>query len=326
MRLVLLFDSSVATTNLGDQIIMEAVRSVVVELFPDDYIVTIPTHLYGGRQARKLMRQSTLAIIGGTNLLSSNMFSYRQWKLSLLDAATLKNAVLLGVGWWQYQSPPSHFSKMLLNMALSKTIVHSVRDHYTVTQLRDAGLKNVINTSCPSLWAIKPDELQHASKKNPGAVVTAITAYRKDVRRDRDLMHALRESYSRRYFWPQGTYDLEYASQDLDLDGFCVLRPTLDAFDDVLSSGCDYIGTRLHAGIRAMQKGQYARIISIDNRAAELGRGCSLPLLEDTNLPTIRKAAHEMRVVQFALPRDAIDIWRRQFLRAAGDGETRSPI
>ena len=50
------------------------------------------------------------------------------------------------------------------------------------------------------------------------------------------------------------------------------MSPTLEAFDNLLESeiDLDYIGTRLHAGIRAIQKKRRSIIIGVDNRALEM--------------------------------------------------------
>ena len=44
MQNIALFDTSVGSGNLGDQIIMEAVESIVTDLFPTDYLLRFPTH------------------------------------------------------------------------------------------------------------------------------------------------------------------------------------------------------------------------------------------------------------------------------------------
>jgi polysaccharide pyruvyl transferase WcaK-like protein len=315
MNPILLFDTSVATTNIGDEIIMDAVRRIACQLFPNAHIVSLPTHLYGGRRARKLMKQSKLALIGGTNLLASDMRAHRQWKITLLDAAYLTNAFLLGVGWRNYDTALTRYSKLLLKTALGRTGIHSVRDNYTLARLQEAGIKNAVNTACPTLWLIDCGKLNLTASKKNDAVVTTITAYRKDKTRDLQLLNSLRAIYPERYFWPQGLYDYEYAREELGLDGFTVLPPTLKAFDEILIGGCDYVGTRLHAGIRALQKGQYARIIAIDNRAIEMGRDFGIPISTSTDVESVAKYADD-RSLNITLPWNTIEHWKQQFLSA----------
>ncbi len=40
MNTVMLFDTSVASLNIGDQIIMDATQKQLRKLFPDDYFLT----------------------------------------------------------------------------------------------------------------------------------------------------------------------------------------------------------------------------------------------------------------------------------------------
>lgn len=262
------------------------------------------------------MKQSELAIIGGTNLLASDMWASRQWKITLLDAIYLTNAFLLGVGWRNYGSAPTPYSKLLLRTALEKTGVHSVRDSYTLRKLHQAGIKNAANTACPTLWLVDCDKLSLAVKNKKNAVVTTITAYRKNKQRDSQLLNSLRAIYAERYFWPQGLYDYEYAREELGLEGFRVLPPTLKAFDEILVGGCDYMGTRLHAGIRALQKGQYARVVALDNRATEMERDFGVPLLTNTDVDSVAKDAVYSRFLNISLPWSRIEQWKQQFLSA----------
>lgn len=58
-------------------------------------------------------------------------------------------------------------------------------------------------------------------------------------------------------FWPQGTGDIEYLkklSNEIDTTKIKILQPNLRSFDERLEDNYSYIGTRLHAGIRALLK------------------------------------------------------------------------
>ena len=289
---------------------MEAVRRVTYELFPNHYVISLPTHLFGGRKARRMIKAAELSIVGGTNLLSSNMALYRQWRISLVDALNMRNAVLLGVGWWQYQRAPSPFTALLLKASLDTRRWHSVRDGYTKRQLLHAGISNTINTACPTLWHIDAQQLSRQSQKKPDSVVATLTFYNKNEERDRALLNSLRSLYRTRYFWPQGLHDHDYAARVLGLDGFHVLPPTLTSLDEILSDGADYIGTRLHAGIRAMQKGRYTRILPIDNRANEMALDFGIPLLESTTMEDVTRAACDNRSVALLVPHSRITEWK----------------
>ncbi|HXP89844.1 MAG TPA: polysaccharide pyruvyl transferase family protein, partial [Fibrobacteria bacterium] len=88
-----LFDTSVATENAGDEIIMEAVQRELRSASGDAFFVRIATHDYPGSTGRRWIRKSDLCIVGGTNLLSSHFFRYRQWKFSPWDAFLLRQKV-----------------------------------------------------------------------------------------------------------------------------------------------------------------------------------------------------------------------------------------
>jgi polysaccharide pyruvyl transferase WcaK-like protein len=95
------------------------------------------------------------------------------------------------------------------------------------------------------------------------------------------------------------------------------LPPSLQALDHLLETeeDLDYVGNRLHAGIRAMQKGRRTVIVEIDNRARAMS--------EDFDVPTVARQDMEKLAAMIAgpfethikLPTQAIERWRDQ-LRA----------
>ncbi|WP_278620152.1 hypothetical protein [Ectopseudomonas oleovorans] len=70
---ITLFDTSVCTENLGDFIIMDAVRDHIDELFPNAMVLHTATHEKISRPTYRMVKQSDLSFVGGTNLISSNM-------------------------------------------------------------------------------------------------------------------------------------------------------------------------------------------------------------------------------------------------------------
>ncbi|MFV0624147.1 polysaccharide pyruvyl transferase family protein [Sphingomonas sp. ac-8] len=309
---LLLFDPSIASRNLGDQIILEAVEKVVAELFPTAHVVRVPTQLPLGLAGKRLLRHGDRAIVGGTNLLTSHMLRYRQWKIDPVDAALLRDCTLLGVGWWQYQGAPDAYTRRLLCATLAPARLHAVRDEYTAANLRRAGIAQVVNTGCPTLWALDQALLDRASAAPSDAVVCTVTDYRPDPARDGRMLDLLRRHYARRYLWLQGIGDWAYL-QRLDTSGFEIVDPNLAAFDAVLRTRCEFLGTRLHAGIRALQAGCYARIIPVDNRATEMARDFGLPLLADLTESAFDDAFVHRRGMALRVPVEAIARWKRQF-------------
>ena len=74
----------------------------------------------------------------------------------------------------------------------------------------------------------------------------------------------------------------------------------MKGYDSFLEScECDFVGTRLHGGMRALQKKRRAIIIGIDNRAIELNRDFNIPVLNQekiAGLPELIESEFETKV------------------------------
>ncbi len=306
-------DTSIASTNLGDQIIMEAVREQLSDLIRDRFTYSVASHEWMGRKSRDLLKRSDFAIAGGTNLLSSRMWIRSVWKLSILDAFLCRNVVLMGCGWYQFQRKPDPYTRWLLGRVLSKKHLHSVRDTYTKDMLAAIGITNVVNTGCPTLWAFSPEYCAKLPREKAAHVVTTINTYIPDSQADRRLIEILREQYETVSIWVQTSSDYAYAKA-LDPD-LIFINPSLRAFDDLLASNLDldYVGNRLHGGIRALQKGRRAIIVEIDNRAREMGRDFGLPTVERDDFTRLEEMIRGPLDINIAPPRQMIDRWKNQF-------------
>lgn len=250
-----------------------------------------------------------MAVVGGTNLLSSNMPWYQQWKIGPLSAQYLRNKVILmGVGWWQYQDEPNAYTTWLLNRVLSKDHVHSVRDDYTMERLQKMGFE-VLNTACPTMWQLSA---MTASATRPKTCIVTLTDYNKDVDEDEWLLNEVSKYYESVIVWPQAVKDAAYAKQ---LTGtFSVIEPALTAYDELLNStDADYIGTRLHGGIRAFQRNHWGFIVAVDNRALEIGRDTMLPVHARGQRDQIAASIKARDSRSISLPTSAISEWRSQF-------------
>ncbi|GAB3976812.1 hypothetical protein GCM10028806_37050 [Spirosoma terrae] len=311
-------DPTIGTSNQGDFIIKDAVTQHLNSLFPEAFFTNYPSQLH--RQLDSVLQQrdnERLLFVAGTNLLSSNMDFYYQWKIGPLDARFLKNRyILFGVGWWQYQPATNPYTRWLYKNVLSKHYLHAVRDSYTEQKLRESGIANVLNTSCPTLWNMTADHCRSIPTSRATDVVTTLTFYHKNVQYDKQLLDQLLSNYRYVYVWIQGVRDLDYLKElnYAHQERLIPIAPSLSAFDSVLKqSDIEYVGTRLHAGVRALQHGNRTLILAVDNRALEIGR--------DTNLNVIRREEVD-RVADFIdsdyktsihLPQEAIAKWRNQF-------------
>jgi polysaccharide pyruvyl transferase WcaK-like protein len=312
---VTILDTAAAGTNLGDQIIMEAVRDETAALFADYATFTVATHEWMGAQSRRLIRQSDWTIAGGTSLLSSRMWFRANWKVKPIDALSHLDVVLLGAGWYQYQGAADPLSRWMLRSLLSRKRLHSVRDSYALAKLASIGMTNAVNTGCPTLWRLSAEHCARLPRRKAESVLTTVNSYPKlfDREADRRMLAILRQSYRNVYLWIQTHSDFEYA-RALD-PNLAFVNPSLSALDAVLASelDIDYVGNRLHAGIRALQKGRRAIIVEIDNRAREMGRDFGLPTVERTDFAKLGHMIGEHAEIAVRPPWAEIERWKRQF-------------
>ncbi|SEL46341.1 polysaccharide pyruvyl transferase family protein [Parapedobacter koreensis] len=310
----IIFDTSIGTTNLGDHIIMDAVNRIADELFLNDFVINIPTHFSIHPKDLLKLRKYDTGIVGGTNLLKNDTLRKSQWKVGMKDVLVLRHkVVLLGVGWWQYQEKPvSLYSRAMYKALFSAKYLHAVRDSYTLQKLNEMGIKNVVNTGCPTVWGLDEPHCSQINPKKRDKVVTTITDYMRDPERDRRMLELLKKHYHDVYVWIQGSKDQSYIESLASNVHY--IAPKLSAFDAFLENEpCEYIGTRLHAGIRALQKKRKAIIIGIDNRAIEMRNDIGLNVLERQRIDQLEEKIHEEMSVQLYLDTNAIQRWKAQF-------------
>lgn len=299
--------------NLGDHIISQAVQGVLRDRCGFERIVRVPSiHRLRPEHYREL-ESCDLIIVGGTNLLSSNMDEYNQWKIDLTDADRLGPVVLMGVGWWQYQRPPNAYTCELLRRVLHPGMLHSVRDSFTQRQLAAVGVTNVVNTSCPTVWNLTSDRLPCVPRQKGDEVVTTVTCYNRSPGADRAMLDVLQSHYRRVHLWPQGNEDRDYAATLGN--GYTFLDGGLDAFDRFLDSRVqvDYVGTRLHAGIRALQHGLRSLVLALDNRAKEIARDIALPVVDRHDTRAVEDWIRTPRALSIRIPERQINAWIMQF-------------
>lgn len=311
---VLLYDPSIDTLNSGDYIIKDYCFGQIKECIQGEFL-SISTH----KPEKKPTGKFEYQIVCGSNLLFPKMERQGQWNYPL-QYRFLNHICLLGVGWYKYDDTEiSGFSKLWYKKILENGMIHSVRDSYTESRLKSIGIENVLNTACPTMWNLTKEKCEcipHGKAKN---VVTTVTDYRKDPKRDRYMFEVLAQSYEKVFVWLQGSLDKEYI--DTLLTGFDRMEQIefipfeLSKYDECLNShDVDYVGTRLHAGIRALNFSRRTIIIAVDNRAVEISK--------DTNLPIIKRECCENELREYILgefkteiflPEENIKRWKEQF-------------
>lgn len=310
-----------ASTNLGDIIITRSVDRVLAELFSGADVARVSTHTPPTRALLEQALDADLNLIAGTNLLSSHVVRYNQWKLfddpiHHADPPFLE-AVLCGVGWWQYQDEPDAVTRWFYDRVLARTGPHSLRDAYSLDNLGQCGLGELHNTSCPTLWQLQGR--QTAREGNAKVCLFTLTDYSRNAVDD-DLIRTLVRLYPGGIvFFPQGSHDLDYISS---LSAFeeCrnhieLLEHTRASLDDLAGRATwDYVGTRLHAGIWSLEQGHSALILRVDNRATEIARETGLAVVERGDMSGIERwhAGRHDGPSSVALPLDAIGRWKER--------------
>ena len=308
-----LLNTYVGSDNEGDNIIMNYCTDIMHGIRSDIKYINIPTHIYDNnieniKQYKK--------ILCGTNIIYKNMEENLLWTLPN-DISNLKNTILLGVGLQgkDINKQMSLYSKKFFNYILCKDGYHSVRDEHTKQALEKIGISNVLNTGCPTMWNLTKEFCQTIPKTKSESVVTTITDYDKDEKNDLLMLNILKNNYKNVYIWIQGQYDYDYLKTIINLDDFILIPPSLEMLDRILiNNDVDYVGTRLHAGIRSLNMKKRSLVISIDNRARDIGEDTNLPILERKKIEyDLENWINSEYITQINIPEKNIELWKKQF-------------
>lgn len=316
VRNISVFDTSINSYNLGNEVIMKNVYENLRDIFYRDFIFKIPPMEINHYTFRNI-DQSDYIFFGGTNSLSSRMEEYKQWGLNFFNSRKIKNVILMGLGWWQYQDEDiSFYTKLLLRRSLSHSFLHAVRDSYTENKLREIGFNNVLNTGCPTLWKFDKEFCKKIKKEKSSRVVFTLTDYNRDVVFDKKLVDILEDNYDEVYFWVQGSGDYDYLLNKIKPSRHVkVIYPDLEKYSEILSSGdIDYIGTRLHAGIHAMSFYRRSLIIGIDNRSLEMNKDFNIPILKRDKIEELSNFINSSFETVIDIPIENINKWKSQFV------------
>ena len=293
-RKIVRFDPTISTANQGDFIIRNACEHVLHDCFPVQLSVAVPVRDRLSKVSMKHVGSADYAFVCGTNLLSSDMRRQRMWNIRLRDTVMMRcgdlhkrellnfrlireifqrtHVILLGAGWYQYQDEPTGYTKRILKALLDGQYLHAVRDEYTRQRLLKLGITNVLNTACPTMWGLTDDKCAQIPTHKAERVVTTLTDYRSSTEQDEQMLTMLQKHYREVYVWLQAVEDYACLRQ-MDArvtQNLHLIQPNLRDYTALLASGgIDYVGTRLHGGIHAMNMGCRSLILAVDNRASE---------------------------------------------------------
>lgn len=309
-----LLDTYMDSDNCGDGIIMENCMLQLSDCMDVAALQHIPTHRLPTEEEKQQLRASRKKILCGTNILSGHMRSYGLWRLGA-DVSPYRETILMGVGFDSRDDSFDGYTRQLLRTILARDGYHSVRDSFSEQKLKSMGIPNVLNTGCPTMWNLTPERCAAIPTVKATNAICTVTDYCRDKANDKAMLDILLDSYEKVYLWLQGRDDLAYI-QELGYQDKLILVPsTLADYDTVLKqSDLDYVGTRLHAGIRALSTGHRSLIISIDNRAECISFDTGLPVLRRGDVCIALKDRLNGNIETIiALPWESIVRWKGQF-------------
>lgn len=324
MKKIVIFNTAIGSLNVGDYIIMQSCSKILKKIFLKNFFLEIPTHtFFNVRRDRGLLSDNKYMFVCGTNLLRPMYICSKknQWKVGItfllyILLKKMNNVILVGVGWTGYQySQNSFFKTYFLKKLLKNGHIHSVRDEYTKQKLNEMGIYNVINTGCLTTWDLTKEHCKMIPKLKAKKVIVTLTDYDRNIEKDREIIRILEKNYKKIYFWPQGSNDLEYIESLLkNCVNYEIISPTLETYEEFLESNeCDFVGTRLHGGIKALQYKRRTIIIGIDNRAIEMSE-IGLPVIKRENIEKdLENMINSDLEININLPIENIEKWKAQF-------------
>ena len=315
IRNIGILDTRISDENLGNGIIMQAVYNNLESLFVNDFIMRFPYRDDFWEDTLNNMQICEYLFVGGTNCLNSEMEQFKYLGVNEKNIAQIEHKIVLfGVGWWQYEKAPNAYTERLIKKLLNKNVLHSVRDSYTEAMLRRMGINNVVNTGCPTIWGMNHEFCRQIPTRKAKEVIVMFTP-RKEKEIDRYIIDIVRKNYNRIYFWVQGPYDYSY------IKSMCaeaiLIPPQLKRLEDFLEKhkDIDYVGTRLHGGIKCIQNKKRAVIIAIDNRAQEMKKDFNLPVILTEELDNLDQIINMERETNICISEEEIKQWLGQFIK-----------
>ena len=314
MNKIILYNPAISSLNMGDEIIAESCKKNICSLFSNSMYVEISTHLPINNKYIQRIKNVKYSFVLGSNLLMPKMDArFRQWDIKMWNVDYIKPIILMGVGWNRYSDRVTHYTKVLYKKLLSHEYLNSVRDEYTKIKLNEIGINNVINTGCPTFWDFDKELCREVSKSKSNKVIFTLTDYKRDYKKDKQLIEILKKNYREIYFWTQGFDDYDYF-KELDKSNIIkIVGPTLDDFDKILKEKVDYVGTRLHGGIRALKFRCRTIILAVDNRAIELNRNYNIPILKREEIDKLEEIINNDLITDIKIPLKNIERWKNQF-------------
>ena len=325
MKQVLILDTSIASGNRGDDIIMECTRKELAPILQQAFERTLPTqvspfHWYQVLRNSKTVRHfrnCKYKFVGGTNILVPRLLThFPQWNINLFNYQPRKGCIMVGVGAGAgAEGKIDCYTKYIYQHLLNRDYYHSARDERSKQYMERLGLK-AINTGCVTMWMLTPEFCAKIPANKADKVVFTLTASSNPHNQEKDqyMLDILLRNYKEVYFWPQGVNDYDYFHRLKDIESVHILQASKQAYDDYLTNNdTDYVGTRLHGGVYAMRHARRAIIIAIDERARAINEKNHLNCIDYNNLQDLESMITSDFETKIVMDFDAIKQWKSQF-------------
>ena len=326
MKNVLLFDTAIATSNVGDEIILASVKKGLDPILSKSAVYRLGTHVENFSPLQMLISHDKVKFfsekmdykfICGTNLLVPNLRRiFPQFMLNPFNKSLYKDAILVGVGKHSNYKKLRRLAKYLYLKTLSKKYYHSVRDEATKQIVEEMGFK-AINTGCPTLWEFTKEKCASIPQGKAENVIFSVSGYlpQQNPVADLKMIKTLKKNYSSLYAWIQTYKDEDYLKSliDIEKEGISCIY-SLDAFAQMLDTAkYDYVGTRLHGGIFALQHNCRSIIISIDHRAEGFHESNNIPILRRQDIDNLDALINSNIITDIRIDTTAINQFLSQF-------------
>lgn len=325
MKNAVIFDTALGTGNIGDEIIFDAISRNMSSVFDSCFTLRLATHVSNFTALQLLkptpkiryFQNADYKFICGTNLIDQRESGrvHSQWALYPTNLSLYKNSILVGAGTRFKQTELNFIAREMYSRILSHDFAHSVRDELTKTIIENLGFE-AINTGCPTLWEFTPERCGEIPRDKADNCIFSVSGYdsQQDREKDQRMVDIVSRNYRRKWAWIQTIKDetyLESLSGTEDIERIY----SLNAFREIAKRGdADYVGTRLHGGIFAMQNNCRTIIIGIDHRADGFNKTNHIPVVRRKDLETkLEHAINTSFETRIVIDEERIRQFREQF-------------
>lgn len=322
MDKIVIFDTAESSRNVGDYIINQSIEKEMKNILNGKYITKYATHtpiisFYQTNKDNphtKYCNEAKYKFIQGTNLISINLLKrYNTWNINFYNYKPYTNSILIGCGLNPNSKKINLYTKAIYKKILSKDFIHSVRDEKTKKFIENLGFK-AVNTGCPTLWSLDENHCKKIPNKKSDSVVFTLTDYCRDEIQDAKMIKILEKNYKEIYFWVQGANDFDYFKSICKNKKIIIVDPNLQSLQELFKKGnIDYVGTRLHAGIFAMQNFVRSIIIIVDNRARDIKESYNINTIERNKIDDLDTLINSDFKTRINIDKSLINKWKSQF-------------